>query len=125
MARCLAFPLLRQSPSLRSAPTIPPRIYVRSSRTLSRPFTVLGYFHLSRARSYKPTNLTARDTLTDLAKTRFDNHCLRLVKHYQNCQVRSRSLKWAKPRKSHGKASARAFTETETETAEVAADKAE
>jgi hypothetical protein len=81
--------------------------------------------------------MTARDTLTGLAKARFDNHLLKTNKallEYAD-QVAQHDLlptrlsdkakkpKWAKPRKPHGKASARVFTGAEA--AELAADKAE
>jgi hypothetical protein len=81
--------------------------------------------------------LTARDTLTGLAKARFDNQLLKTNKALLEFadQVAQDDLlptrlpdkvkkpKWAKPRKPHDKASARAFTGAEA--AELAADKAE
>jgi hypothetical protein len=81
--------------------------------------------------------LTARDTLTGLAKARFDSQLLKTNKALLEFadQVAQDDLlptrlpdkvkkpKWAKPRKPHGKASARAFTGAEA--AEIAADKAE
>ena len=81
--------------------------------------------------------LTARDALTGLAKARFDNQLLKTNKALLEFadQVaqddllpirlpdRVKKPKWAKPRKHHGKASARAFTGAEA--AEIAADKAE
>jgi hypothetical protein len=81
--------------------------------------------------------LTARDTLTGLAKARFDSQLLKTNKALLEFadQVAQDDLlptrlpdmvkkpKWAKPRKPHGKASARAFTGAEA--AEIAANKAE
>src|SRR5436305_6481 len=75
---------------------------------------------------------TARDTLTGLAKARFDNQLLKTNKELlafpdQVAQDdvlpipqpdKVNKYKWAKPKKPHGKASARVFTGTE------AADKA-
>jgi hypothetical protein len=81
--------------------------------------------------------LTARDTLTGLTKARFDNQLLKTNKALLEFtdQVAQDDLlptrlpdkvkkpKWAKPRKPHGKASAKAFTGAKA--AELAADKAE
>jgi hypothetical protein len=81
--------------------------------------------------------LTARDTLTGLAKARFDNQLFKTNKALLEFagQVAQDDLlptrlpdkvkkpKWAKPRKPHGKASGRSFTGAEA--AEMAADKAE
>jgi hypothetical protein len=81
--------------------------------------------------------LTARDTLTGLAKTRFDNQLLKTNKALLEFaeQIAQDDLlpthlldkvkkpKWAKPGKPHGKVSARSFTGAEA--AEIAADKAE
>jgi hypothetical protein len=81
--------------------------------------------------------LTARDNLTGLAKARFDSQLRKTNKALlefadqvaQDDLLPTRLLdkvkkpKWAKPRKPHGKASARAFTGAEA--AEIAADKTE
>jgi len=81
--------------------------------------------------------LTVRDTLTGLAKARFDNQLFKTNKALLEFadQVAQDDLlptrlpdkvkkpKWAKPRKPHGKASGRSFTGAEA--AEMAADKAE
>ena len=81
--------------------------------------------------------LTARDSLTGLAKARFDNQLIKTNKALLEFaeQVANDDLlptrlpdkankpKWAKPRKSYGKASARSHTGTEA--AEIIADKAE
>jgi hypothetical protein len=81
--------------------------------------------------------LTARDTLTGLARARFGNQLFktnRALLEFAD-QVAQDDLlpthlpdkvkkpKWAKPRKPHGKASGRSFTGTEA--AEMAADKTE
>src|SRR3954453_16592117 len=81
--------------------------------------------------------LTVRDTLTGLAKARFDNQLFKTNKALLEFagQVAQDDLlptrlpdkvkkpKWAKPRKPPGKASGRSFTGAEA--AEMAADKAE
>ena len=81
--------------------------------------------------------MTVRDTLTGLVKARFDNQLFKTNKALLEFadQVaqddllptrlpdRVKKPKWAKPRKPHGKASARAFTGAEA--VEIAADKAE
>ena len=81
--------------------------------------------------------MTARDTLTGLAKARFDNQLFKTNKALLEFaeQVTQDDLlptrlpdkvkkpKWAKPRKPHSKASGRSFTGAEA--AEMAADKAE
>src|SRR5207248_6378044 len=77
------------------------------------------------------------DNLTDLAKARFDNQLIKTNKALLDLagQVAEDDLlptrlpdkvkkpKWAKPRKAHGKASARSFTGAEA--AEIAANQAE
>jgi hypothetical protein len=81
--------------------------------------------------------LTARDGLTGLARARFDNQLVKTNKALLGFagQVAQDDLlptrlpdkvnkpKWAKPRKPHGKASARSYTRAEA--AELAADQAE
>ena len=85
--------------------------------------------------------MTARDTLTDtltgLTEARFDNQLLKTNKAllefadqvaqdnllFTRLPDKIKKPKWAKSRKPHGKASARAFTEAEA--AEITADKAE
>ena len=81
--------------------------------------------------------LTTRDSLTGLAKARFDNQLIKINKVLLEFaeQVANDDLlptrlpdkankpKWAKPRKSHGKASARSHTGTEA--TEIIADKIE
>ena len=81
--------------------------------------------------------MTARDTLTGLAKARLDNQLFKTNKallefadqvaqdHLLPTRLpdKVKKPKWAKPRKPHGKASGRSFTGAEA--AEMAADKAE
>jgi MULE transposase domain len=83
--------------------------------------------------------LTARDGLTGLAKTRFDSQLIKTNKALLEFagQVAQDDLlptrlpdkvkksKWAKPRKPHGKASARSYTGAEAAELELAADQAE
>ena len=68
--------------------------------------------------------MTARDTLTGLAKVRFDNQLLKTNKALlefadqvaqddvlpTHLPDKVKKPKWAKPRKPHSRASARAFT---------------
>jgi hypothetical protein len=81
--------------------------------------------------------MTVREGLTGLAKARFENQLIKTNKALLDFaeQVAEDDLlptrlpdkvkkpKWAKPRKTHGKASARAYTWAEA--AEIAANRAE
>jgi hypothetical protein len=92
---------------------------------------------LNNVTSTGPEVLIARDNLKGLAKARFDAQLVKVNKALVECaeQVTEDDLlptrlpdkvqkpKWAKPRKPHGKASARSYTGAEA--AELAANQAE